>query len=496
MGNEDRKMVETRMFMGWSRRRTWGVILAIFVAGLAVGLLLSGRGGEPGEGSSSPAVEAKKEDAATVWTCSMHPQIRLPEPGQCPICGMDLIPLVEEEESVGPRQLAMSEDAMKLADVETARVRRGFVESEVRTVGKIQVDERRLRKITAWVGGRLDRLYVDYTGVQVNKGDHLVEMYSPELYSAQSELIEAIKAQGELSKSQVPFIKETADATVSAAREKLRLLGLTEAQVDEIETRSTPSYTMTIYAPIEGIVIHKAAVEGDYVKTGSPIYTIAELSHVWVMLDVYESDLIWVHYGQDVQFEVEAYPGETFEGRIAFIDPTVDPRTRTVKVRVNANNPGNRLKPDMFVRAVIRSKILGDGRVIAPDLAGKWIGPMHPEIVQDHPGKCPICGMDLVPASKLGFVAGVEGGEAPLIIPASAPLLTGKRAVVYVKVPGTEKPTFEGREIVLGPKAGDMYIVESGLTEGEEVVVKGNFKIDSAMQIQAKPSMMSPEGTN
>ncbi len=179
-------------------------------------------------------------------------------------------------------------------------------------------------------------------------------------------------------------------------------------------------------------------------KTGARIYTIADLSQVWVQLDAYESDLRWVHPGQEVEFSAEAYPGESFKGEIAFIDPMVNPRTRTARVRVNLANPGGKLKPEMFVRAVVQAEL-------------------DPE----------------------------AGEENPLVIPASAPLITGKRAVVYVeKEPGL----YEGREVILGSRAGDYYVVEDGLHEGERVVSRGNFKIDSAIQILAKPSMMNPEG--
>ena len=480
-----------RVTMAVRKRAGWIRWVIIFTVGLLGGALLFGGGDE----RSEPTADLVPEEAeATIWTCSMHPQIQLPEPGKCPLCSMDLIPLEGDGNSGEDTQLVMSESAMRLAEVVTAPVTRQFVEAEVRTVGKIMVDERRLRRITAWVDGRLDRLYVDYTGVTVAKGDHLAEIYSPELYSAQVELIESIKTREDLKSSTVEFLRQSAESTVEASREKLRLLGLRPEQIRQIEKRGTAEEHVTLFAPIAGIVIHKAAVEGEYVKTGSPIYTIADLSHVWVMLDVYESDLVWIQYGQEVSFEVEAFPGEKFGGLIAFIDPVVNPGTRTVKVRVNVDNPRLRLKPDMFVRAVIRSKVLGDGRTLDPGLAGKWMGPMHREIVKDHPGTCDICGMALVRAEELGLVGKGLPEDPPLIIPVTAPLITGKRAVVYIKMPGTEEPTFEGREVVLGPRAGGFYIVEEGLHEGEEVVIHGSFKIDSAMQIQAKRSMMSPGG--
>ncbi|MCF6286681.1 MAG: efflux RND transporter periplasmic adaptor subunit, partial [Candidatus Hydrogenedentes bacterium] len=220
-----------------------------------------------------------------------------------------------------------------------------------------------------------------------------------------------------------------------------------------------------------------------------------DLNSVWVKPDAYESHLSWIHYGQTVSFTTESYPGEVFEGKIAFIDPVLDKMTRTVKVRVNVANPDGKLKPEMFVRAVVKSQVATGGRVMDAGLAGKWIGPMHPEIIQDGPGKCNICGMALVKAEKLGYVTAEVGeDDMPLVVPATAPLLTGTRAIVYVEVPDTDKPTFEGREIVLGARAGDFYIVKAGLQAGERVVTNGSFKIDSALQILAKPSMMTPDG--
>jgi Cu(I)/Ag(I) efflux system membrane fusion protein len=271
-------------------------------------------------------------------------------------------------------------------------------------------------------------------------------------------------------------------------------LGLKNEQVAEIERSGKPVTHLTIYSPIGGVVIEKMANEGMYVTTGTHIYTVADLSQVWVKLDAYEADLPWIRYGQQVEFTAEAYPGEVFRGWISFIAPTLDPKTRTVKVRVNVPNADRRLKPEMFVRAVVRSQVAEGGMVIDPNLADKWICPMHPSVVKTVPGACDICGMDLVKTESLGYVVAEVSGEPPLVIPASAPLITGKRAVVYVQQPEAEHPTFNGREVVLGPRAGDCYLVKSGLKEGEEVVTHGGFKIDSALQIQAKPSMMNPQG--
>ncbi len=226
-------------------------------------------------------------------------------------------------------------------------------------------------------------------------------------------------------------------------RQKLRLWGLTDRQIRTIERSGTTTNQITIYSPLSGIVIEKNGVEGMYVKTGSPIYMLADLSQVWVKLDAYESDLALIRSGQDVSFETRALPGEDFSGTIVFIDPVVNTATRTVAVRVNVSNPEGKLKPGMFVSARVHSSI--------------------------------------------------EADEAPLVIPATAPLITGRRAVVYVADP-QEEGLFAGREIVLGSRAGEYYVVKEGLQEGELVVTNGNFKIDSAVQIMAKPSMMNPEG--
>ena len=471
-----------------------------FVVGLAVGLLLWAVLGEkhPSREETtdfSPVRELTREAGeSTLWTCSMHPQIRLPNSGKCPICFMDLIPVFSDTTAgAGPRQFVMSESAMKLAEIETVPVERKYVTKTIRMVGKVEYDERRLAHITSYVSGRIDRLYVDYTGIPVRKGDHMVLLYSPELLSAQQELLQAGESLKKLGDSAEGIVAEITRATLVAAREKLRLWGLTDKQVKEIERRGTVVDHLTIYAPLGGVVIEKNASEGMYVKTGARIYSIADLSQVWVKVDAYESDLEWVRYGQEVEFTTEAYSGETFTGKIAFIDPFLSERTRSVKVRINVSNGDGKLKPGMFVRGLVKSQIASGGKALSPSLAGKWISPMHPEIVKDQPGACDICGMPLEPAENLGLVS-AEKSEPPLAIPKTAPLITGARAVVYVKMPGTERPTYEGREIILGPRGDDYYVVQSGLAEGEHVVVHGSFKIDSALQIQAKPSMMNPEG--
>jgi Cu(I)/Ag(I) efflux system membrane fusion protein len=432
------------------------VIILVSVVAFAGGYLVKGAVAPVADQAAHVPVtedhdlEAHLDDNGNVtWTCSMHPQIQLPEPGKCPICFMELIPLRRTDEGGRDslREISLSENARKLAGIATEAVRRLDVAVETRMLGKVDYDETRVRTITAWAGGRVDKMYIDYTGDTVRRGQPMVSVYSPELLTAQAELIQAVKAMRDLKNSNLDLVRDSAARTEAAAREKLRLLGLTQAQIDRVASEGKASDHITLYAPQGGVVIRKDVNEGQYVKTGAPIYFIADLSSLWVVLEAYESDLPWVSLGQQVEFRTEAYPGKVFTGKVVYIDPLVNEKTRTVRVRLVAPNKDGSLKPGMLVRATQR---------------------------------------------KDGMAA--KGGGSPLVIPASAPLITGKRAVVYVAVPD-KAGAYEGREIVLGAKAGNFYIVKSGLAEGEQVVTKGNFKIDSAVQIVAKPSMMNPSGT-
>jgi Cu(I)/Ag(I) efflux system membrane fusion protein len=429
--------------------KTGAIVVAavVLVAAFASGYALRGGSGS-NEGGHDREASGTADQVAEVWTCSMHPQIRQAKPGQCPICGMDLIPVAEDGGGdVGPRQIRLSEHARLLAEVLSTPVGRANLQTEVKLVGKVDFDETAVGYITAWVPGRIDKLFVDYTGEKVKRGQSMVWLYSPQLILAQDELIQASKMAKSLGSLGVGGSGSAAfEQTLEASRERLRLWGLGKKQIAAIEKSGKKSKHLTIAAPLSGVVIHKNAYQGMYVEEGTRIYTIADLSKLWIMLDAYESDLSWIKLEQEVSLDVEAYPGQKFTGKVSFIDPVISPTTRTARVRVEMPNDEGLLKPDMFVHAIIHSEIE-------------------------------------LPTSN---------GQPPLVIPATAPLITGKRAVVYVEVDG-DSGLYEGREVVLGPRVGDHYIVLSGLKEGELVVVRGNFKIDSAMQILAKPSMMSPE---
>jgi Cu(I)/Ag(I) efflux system membrane fusion protein len=383
------------------------------------------------------------ERRATVWTCSMHPQIQLPEDGKCPICFMDLIPLEENAgDELTPRQLRMSEAAVQLARIETTPVVRGNANTQLRMYGEVAYDETRVGTITARVAGRLDKLFADYTGVKVKKGDKLALIYSPELLSAQQELIEAKSALANISDGN-SVLHASAVSTIDASREKLRLYGLSPEQIEQSHKASEH---LAITALIGGVVVEKHVNEGMYVDVGTPLYTIADLSKLWVLFDAYESDLPLLGVGWEVEFSTPSLPGEKFHAEVTFIDPVINQATRTAKARAIVDNRDGKLKPDMLISAVVSG------------------------ISDDEP----------------------DESEQPLLIPASATLLTGTRALVYVEVSNSDGPLFEGREVELGARAGEYYIVKSGLSEGEMVVTNGAFKIDSELQLRAKPSMMTP----
>jgi membrane fusion protein, copper/silver efflux system len=424
---------------GWGRDlRILGMVLLVVVA-FVTGLTMRGGGGGDGH-DHAPAGAA----ADQVHTCPMHPEIRNQGPGKCPICGMDLVPMAREEEGdLGPRQLALSPRAKALLNVQTAPVQRLRANAELRLTGKVEADETRVRAIASRVPARIEKLFVDYTGTTVKQGAPLVAVYSPELVAAQEELLQAAAFAGRAQGDEA--LAGTARANVRAAREKLRLWGLSSGQIAAIEKGGRASERLTITAPIGGVVLEKDAREGEYVAAGQRIYTIADLSQVWVQLDAYESDLARIREGAPVTLTTQAAAGKRIEGKVAFVSPTLDERTRTVRVRVNVPNREGHLKPGTFVQAVLRAE----------------------------------------PTRR---------DAAPLVIPATAPLLTGRRAVVYVEVPDRDRPTYEGRDVVLGARLGEQFVVESGLEAGELVVTNGNFRLDAELQLRGRPSMMAPEG--
>ena len=381
-----------------------------------------------GNGSEVEVAHSHTEGAE--YTCSMHPQIRQAEPGSCPICGMALTPIqTDHQDSDTPYQLKMTPSAVALANIATTKVSSGSNSPQLTLNGKVQPDETKLSSISANFSGRVERLFVSFTGQAVKKGDKLATIYAPELVSAQRELIEATK------------IKAESPALYQAARNKLAQWKLTPVQIDQLEASNEVQQAFDIFADVSGVVTGRQVAEGDFVSKGSVLFDIVDLQKVWVLLDVYENDLSHVQVGDKVNFTANAYPGQTFEGRVIFVDPMLDAQSRTLKVRIEASNPSLLLKPEMFVTAVLEANRQ-------------------------------------------------QTGES-LIIPKSSILWTGKKSVVYVQVGSREHPAFEMREVELGSSFGEEVAVKTGLSLGEEVVSNGAFAVDGAAQLSGNYSMMN-----
>ena len=414
------------------------------------------------------------------------------EPGRCPVCAMELVPSTSGG-NTDPRAIQIDPATRRVANIHTAAVKSMPMTQTIRAVGELSYDEGTLKTLSAYVDGRLDRLYADYTGVVVKKDDHLAFVYSPRLYSGQVELLLAKKAYENSRSATLTRVKQSSRNLYESSRQRLIELGMTAPQIDELERTGKANSRMHLCAPISGTVIEKFAVEGQYVKEGQAIYKLADLSTLWLMLELFPKDAATIQYGQKVEAIVQSLPGRKFTGRVAFIDPNVDPKTRTVGVRVIIPNQDGLLRTGDYAKATIDVPLTSsDGikrGVYDPELANKWISPRHPHIVESAAGKCSICGVDLVPAAQLGFTSeAIANGEA-LVVPRDAVLMAGSNSVLYVE---TEPGRFEIRRVVLGPICGDQIVILSGVEKDEQVATQGNFLIDSQMQLAGNPSLIDP----
>lgn len=421
----------------------------------------------------------------SVYVCPMNCVPPMAKPGRCPVCGMDLV-AAEADEAHDHQQdsytVSISPQKARAAGIQVAPVERKFVTREIRLFGKIEYDPVEQYKVTAFAPGIIDRIYVKRAGQMVRAGDPLFDMHSSELFVLEQDLFEVLKqfpdvvdyrpARGQIYKRQMrpprrqlnlpkpgEVSTENYEAKMAALEKltqiqrKMRLLGLAKEDIDRIMARGLPSGISTVITPTTGIVQEQYAFKGSYVNTGETVFTIANPRYVWARLEGFAADFRWLRLRQEAEFQVDAYPGETFSGKVLYLDPEFDPETRTFRVGVLYTDTKKRLKPNMLVRCVVHARMTAGGVS--------------------------------VPGTK-------TAEKPPLVIPESAPLITGKRAIVYIEAPG--KPgTFVAREVALGPQAKAYYVVLGGLHEGEKVVVNGNFKIDSAVQILAKPSMMEHE---
>ncbi|MDP7376516.1 MAG: efflux RND transporter periplasmic adaptor subunit, partial [Pirellulaceae bacterium] len=354
-----------------------------------------------GETQSSSSVGS----AEAVHTCPMHPQIRQPGLGDCPICGMPLVPATAGGADLDEFAVSIEPAQRRLANIKTVTVTEQPVSRQLQTIGSIEIDESRQATISSYIDGRLEKIYADYTGVEVQEGDHLAVVYSPQLYSAQIEYLEAKRTLESFSDSALASIREAQEKLADNSRQRLLELGMTADQLRELDTTEAAKSRLTIYAPMGGTVIEKLAEEGKYIEAGEPIYRIADLSMVWLMLELFPEDASRIRFGQQVQARLSSNPNEVLTGRVAFIAPNVDPSSRTVGVRVEFTNDQRKLRPGDYAEATITIPIGPEGEIYDQDLAGKWISPMHPQIIRDQPGPCPVCGMQLVPTTRYGYAA-------------------------------------------------------------------------------------------
>ena len=387
--------------------------------------------------SNSATKETEHNDSETLetnqkWTCSMHPQIMQPEAGDCPICGMDLIPVKTSAEGLNANEFKLTKNAMALANIQTSTVGNSTSkDATIKLSGKIGENEEANVVQTSYFSGRVERLNISSTGQEVKKGQLLATIYSPELFAAQQELITASSS------------KESRPALYKAVRNKLKLWKISESQIDQIEASRKVKQNFPIYATVSGTVLVKLVEQGDYVKQGQTLLKITNLNMVWALFDVYENQVELFKKGQDITVTSAAYPNKEFKMKVDFIDPTLNSVTRTVKLRVILNNKKREFKTGMFVEGTIENTI--------------------------------------------------SDKEQGLMIPSSAILWTGERSVVYLKT-NPDEPIFEMKEITIGKQLGEQYEVIDGLQRGDEIVTNGTFTVDASAQLQGKKSMMNKEG--
>ncbi len=430
--------------------RPWSRVLLTLVLALAGPFLLNprglntARGDDPGVLWAAPSDDGNQEIEYEFF-CAMHPQVVSEEPGKCPLCGMPLSKrpktgeagTAEEDLPVAPEIsiVQLSPRQIRLAGVKTEPAIYCPLVKTIHTVGTITYDERLLAYVTSWIVGRVDKLFVDFTGVEVEKGAPLVWIYSPDLVSAQQEYLLSLETRDKMKGSTLETMVESANSLVEASRDRLLLWGITEEQIGKLSQTGKVQDHMTIYAPESGTVIKKDVTKGQYVKEGSMMYTIADMAHLWMMADIYEYEMGLIKLGQDVEITTAAFPGQVFTGEVTFIEPFLNEVTRSLKVRVDVPNPNLELKPAMFVNATFK-----------------------------------------IPLGK----PDQKGTAEVLSIPRSAVLYTGLRKLVYVEI---EKGLFEAREIKTGYDAEGYVEVLDGLKEGDVVVTRGAFLLDAESQL-------------
>lgn len=413
-------------------KKNIGIGMGLLLLGVVIGKWIL-----PEQRSNSAQEEQvmnHSEEISEEYTCAMHPQIRQNEPGDCPICGMDLV-IVDGQQDNDPYKTRMSSQAIRLANVQTSIVRPGNNEKELILQGKVDTDKRKESLITSRFPGRIEKLYVDFEGEEVKAGQVLAEIYSPELIAAQKELLEAEKLFGKESD------------IVKASRSKLKLWNITDDQIQNLEQNGKLIQYIQVVSPFEGVVKQKNIQQGSYVGEGDQMFHLVDLSSVWIVFDLYEKDMEWVKVGDEITYRLAGISNREFKGSIAFIDPVVNSKTRTASARLERENKEGVLKPDMFVQGLIRTE--------------------------------------------------GESEQSYMRIPKTAVLWTGKRSVVYLARESEEEGLeFEYREVIIASDTETDYLISEGLSMGDEIVTMGLFKVDAAAQLSGKYSMMNRPGNH
>jgi RND family efflux transporter MFP subunit len=410
-----------------SRPRSFGDRLKLILAGtllVVIGLGTFAADNPPAPDATNAAAAAPRK---TLYTCGMHPWIIQDHPGNCPICGMKLEPVRNASGAGTSSAIAIDPATIQLMNIQTVEVTRGPLRRTIRTVGTIDYNETALADVTTKFKGWIEKLNVDATGQLVHRGAPLFEIYSPELYSAEAEYLAVAHSTNGSGSSVLR----------DAALDKLKFFDISDAQIAGLEKSAAPKKTLEILAPADGFVIEKNIVQGQMVDAGMKLYRLADLGIVWVYAQVYEQDLPYVQLGQEATVKLSSLPDREFRGRVTYIYPNVDEKTRTAKVRLEFENPGYFLKPGMFVSAQITA--------------------------------------ELEPSA--------------LLVPDSAVLRSGEKNTVFVALPGGK---FDPRAVALGPESEhDMVEAISGLQEGERIVASGQFMLDSESQLREAIQKMS-----
>src|SRR3989338_8320225 len=373
--------------------------------------------------------EILKDRKILFYRAPMNPEITSPTPKKDEM-GMDYVPVYEEEEGIAPGAVKIDPTIVQSIGVRTEKVIKKPLRRTIRTVGRIDYDERKVTHIHTKIQGWVEKLYIDFTGKEVNEGDMLLEVYSPELVSAQEEYLLALEYAKSLKNSKVEGVAKGAESLLESARKRLQLFDVAEHQIKELEETKKHKKTLHIHSPVHGIVVQKNLLQGMFITPEMHLYVITDISKIWVYADIYEYEVPWVKIGQETEMTLTSIPGKVFRGVVTYIYPYLQAETRTVKVRMEFDNPNWELKPDMYANVKLESKI----------------------------------------------------AESAILVPAEAVIRSGERDIIMVS---KGKGIFEPRDVMVGVDTGDGHLqILEGVREGEEAVTSAQFLIDSESKLR------------